>query len=67
MDWKKLQDSLEYVPRPLVWNTAPKLDWTKVGEIRDKYAVGDVSMNDLAKVYGVNKSTILRIVRHEIW
>jgi DNA-binding transcriptional regulator LsrR (DeoR family) len=39
-----------------------KLTWAKVTKIRKAYFFGKITQNDLAKKYGVNQSTISRII-----
>lgn len=66
MDWDKLLQEMEYVPRRN-YSTAPKLSQKDVNTIREVYSTDLVSMRQLGKMFEVNASTILRIVRHEIW
>ncbi|MFC9935344.1 hypothetical protein [Glutamicibacter sp. NPDC127525] len=44
-----------------------KLTDQKVQLIRDTYKPGEVSYTDLAESYGVNKSTISRIIAGTTW
>jgi DNA invertase Pin-like site-specific DNA recombinase len=44
----------------------PKLDADKVRAIRQQYSTG-VTAEELAKRFGVNRTTIMRVVRHKSW
>jgi hypothetical protein len=44
-----------------------KLDWTKVREIREKYAKGNTSTRKLATEYGVDNKAIHAIVQNRTW
>lgn len=44
-----------------------KLTNRKVGEIRQRYAVGDITQQALADAYGVSQTLIGMIVRRAIW
>jgi group I intron endonuclease len=44
-----------------------KLTWDKVSKIRSDFEAGGLCQKDLAAQYGVNTSTINRILRHKTW
>lgn len=46
---------------------ATQLTWTDVRAIRSRYSRGKVSMEGLARDYGVSKVAIFKIVHHETW
>jgi group I intron endonuclease len=48
-------------------NSAAKLNWQKVDEIRQKYKSGQFSLKKLSKEYGVCKSSIARVISHKCW
>jgi group I intron endonuclease len=48
-------------------NGSAKLNWNIVENIRSEYAIGGVSCEKIGKKYGVNKTTIARIIRNEKW
>jgi DNA-binding transcriptional regulator YiaG len=43
-----------------------KLNPAKVRAIREQYSTG-VTADELAKRFGVNRTTIMRVVRHKSW
>lgn len=43
------------------------LNWEKVSKIREMYATGDYSQEELGLLFGVKQVTISAIVRHKIW
>ena len=60
--WRHVGEPLDYKIKPRT-----KLDAAKVTEILDAYAKGGVSQKELARRFGVRRSTIGAIVRCEIW
>lgn len=48
-------------------NGAAKLTDADVRAIRERYAAGGIRQEDLAVEYGVDASTVGRIVRHNLW
>lgn len=48
-------------------NSAAKLNWQKVDEIRHKYKSGEFSLGTLSKEYEVSKSSIARVVSNKYW
>lgn len=44
-----------------------KLTWSKVKQIRLRYATERISQRGLAREYGAGKSVINQIIRNEIW
>jgi YesN/AraC family two-component response regulator len=48
-------------------NGHAKLTWIIVDKIRKLYATGKYSYKTLAKMFGINKSTLGMIIRNEIW
>lgn len=48
-------------------NANAKLDWTKVREIRVKYAAGGVSHQELAIEYGVTKRAVTCVINNLTW
>jgi len=44
-----------------------KLTWEKVAQIRKEYSPDNCPSRSLAKKYGVNKSTILSIIKNKTW
>lgn len=48
-------------------NTNAKLTWEQVRKIRTRYAKGTHTQEQLALVFGVDRSTISNIVRNRIW
>lgn len=44
-----------------------KLNMNIANEIREKFSAGNITKVELAAIYGVGKSSIGRIVRHESW
>lgn len=44
-----------------------KINMNIANEIRQRYAAGGQSQDELAKEYGINQTTAGRIVRNEIW
>ena len=47
--------------------SSSKLTWEQVGEIRSRYAEGNVTQRKLANEYGVNQKVIWSILNHKIW
>lgn len=43
------------------------LTWEKVSEIREQYATGEFSQEQLGRLFGVKQVTISAIVRHRSW
>lgn len=48
-------------------NGMSKLNWARVGYIRQKYAAGTVSQSWLAKLLGVMPTTICAVLKERIW
>lgn len=48
-------------------NGNAKLTWVQVHEIRARYVFGKISTRELATIYKVNKSAIVRIVANQAW
>ena len=44
-----------------------KLTWELVKQIREEYSVGDISLKELAKKYGVFPTTIHAIIKNRSW
>ncbi len=44
-----------------------KLEEFQVIEMRSLYSTGDISLNNLARRYGINKKTVLDIVKRKWW
>lgn len=48
-------------------NSKARLDDDKVREIRSRYATGSASSIFLGKLFGVSSTTILKIIKRELW
>ena len=44
-----------------------RLKWKHVREIRASYDAGEASYSELARKYGVSKSNIAYIIKHQTW
>ena len=67
--------ALEAGRQPGIWRPSKKgenndnaiLTWDKVSEIREMYATGNYSQEQLGRQFGVHQITISVIVRYKIW
>jgi len=48
-------------------NGRAKLTENQIYEIRDRYILGDVTVSQLAREYGVSRTTVRRIVTYQLW
>ncbi len=65
---ENVQEAVERGLHPIgARNGQAKLNGAKVGEIRSRYAVGDVSQKALAAKYGVSKHTVYMLVNRKTW
>lgn len=48
-------------------NVSAKLTWKEVEKIRILYSYGTITYAELAKEFGVDKSTIYQIVKRKTW